>query len=421
MKRLDFLLNLVMGFAVNRNLAWKLWWERLCSAVVKLLCVIPPVNGCLNLRNNMDSPSKILHVSEMIKGGTATYLNSLLQLQKQRDNRKLAVFIPASHAIYIDSKNLEVFTFPDGEARGLVRCLKFLFYYSKAINSYNPDKVHLHGSVAGFLCRFFFPSFREKYIYCSHGWVFEKKMSKVKKMAFRFVEKLLSHLTYRIVCISKNDYDLGLGCGIPPSKLSLVKNNVPKPIKNISSNELRFPGGENVIHLCFMGRFDYQKGLDILLTALKSIESDKVFHLHVIGGGVLDDTNLGDLQDVLSKLSTEYGWLSGEQSSEIIRRADALIMPSRWEGFGLVALESLYLGTPVICSDAGGLLETVTHGENGLVFKADDVQSLQECLRCLNLEDLIKMKEKLKDFDNGGYTMDEFEQKIEESYGLAIS
>jgi glycosyltransferase involved in cell wall biosynthesis len=56
----------------------------------------------------------------------------------------------------------------------------------------------------------------------------------------------------------------------------------------------------------------------------------------------------------------------------LIRRADALVMPSLYEPLGMSQVEALSLGVPVVVSDAGGLPETVTHGETGLVCPAPD-------------------------------------------------
>jgi glycosyltransferase involved in cell wall biosynthesis len=75
----------------------------------------------------------------------------------------------------------------------------------------------------------------------------------------------------------------------------------------------------------------------------------------------------------------------------MIQRCDALVMPSRWEGFGLVALEAMRLGKPVIASRRGALTEIIEHGATGLLFDLDRPGELIDVLRHLDKVALAAM------------------------------
>jgi N-acetyl-alpha-D-glucosaminyl L-malate synthase BshA len=67
-----------------------------------------------------------------------------------------------------------------------------------------------------------------------------------------------------------------------------------------------------------------------------------------------------------------------EDTSEILSQMDLMLLPSEKESFGLVALEAMSCGVPVISSDAGGLPEVIEHGQSGYTFPVGDVDSMAE-------------------------------------------
>ncbi len=76
-----------------------------------------------------------------------------------------------------------------------------------------------------------------------------------------------------------------------------------------------------------------------------------------------------------------------EPIEEILSIADAFLMPSASETYGLAALEAMACNVPVICSDIGGLPELVTHGESGFLCPLGDVDAFTECARRILTDD----------------------------------
>jgi glycosyltransferase involved in cell wall biosynthesis len=64
-----------------------------------------------------------------------------------------------------------------------------------------------------------------------------------------------------------------------------------------------------------------------------------------------------------------------------LARADLLVLPSRWDGWGVVVNEALAVGVPVIVSDQCGVADLIQPGINGFVFRSEDVDDLRQVLR----------------------------------------
>jgi glycogen(starch) synthase len=75
------------------------------------------------------------------------------------------------------------------------------------------------------------------------------------------------------------------------------------------------------------------------------------------------------------------GHLSDRSLAALLTAADAVVLPSRYEPFGIVALEAAAAGTPLVASTAGGLGEVVLDGVTGLSFAPGDVDGLTRAVR----------------------------------------
>ncbi|MBF0531682.1 MAG: glycosyltransferase family 4 protein [Candidatus Omnitrophica bacterium] len=129
----------------------------------------------------------------------------------------------------------------------------------------------------------------------------------------------------------------------------------------------------------FVGRLSADKGVRTLLQAWQGGMDD--FSLEIIGNG--DDFD--HLQAILNREKMLTARLLGQQSPEEVYRrmkqASAVVVPSEvTESFGMVALEALACGVPVIASDLGGLGEMIRGTGAGLLFPAGDAQCLRERL-----------------------------------------
>lgn len=133
----------------------------------------------------------------------------------------------------------------------------------------------------------------------------------------------------------------------------------------------------------YVGRFDPRKGIETLVRALRESQfyGNEKLQL-IIGGGSVPGQSDGIERDRIEGIVDELGLRScttfaGRLSQEVLptyyAAADVCVVPSHYEPFGLVAIEAMASGTPVVASDVGGLQFTVVNGQTGLLAPAQDV------------------------------------------------
>ncbi len=122
--------------------------------------------------------------------------------------------------------------------------------------------------------------------------------------------------------------------------------------------------------LLYVGRVQPLKGPDLLLRSIACMEDRRDLRLLVVGGDREGDEEVNRLRSLAEDLGivnmvTFFGIVEQPTLPLFYNAADLCIVPSHYESFGLVAVESLACGTPVIASRVGGLAETVKDGING--------------------------------------------------------
>jgi glycosyltransferase involved in cell wall biosynthesis len=130
--------------------------------------------------------------------------------------------------------------------------------------------------------------------------------------------------------------------------------------------------------IVFSGRVTANKGVDTLVRAAARLDAE----LEVCGDGwwVPQGRKLADRLGVADRVEFR-GWMTPTELSEAYRDATVVAVPSHWpEPFGLVGLEAMAHGRPVVGSDAGGIPEWLSDGESGLLVPAGDADALSRAL-----------------------------------------
>jgi len=147
--------------------------------------------------------------------------------------------------------------------------------------------------------------------------------------------------------------------------------------------------------LLFVGRIQRLKGIDILIRAAAELREDAGPLRVLVVGGTGDDTGrqvseeareLARLRQQVADLDLGsvvrfVGGVEQGRLAEYYRAADVTVMPSTYESFGLVAVESMACGTPVVASRVGGLATIVRDGENGALVPWRDPRLFADRIR----------------------------------------
>lgn len=224
-------------------------------------------------------------------------------------------------------------------------------------------------------------------------------------------EEQLAHSTDGLISSSRQERrNLVDFYRISPSKINVIFPGVNRKLFHPYSDqkvlkELQSQKKERT--LLYVGRIEPVKGLMTIIDALSILKKRnaslyKQIKLVVIGGGQRDlDLSRnkefvrikGSLRE--KKLRGKVIFLGSKRQSELKKyysAAEVLIIPSLYESFGLVAIEALACGTPVIVSQIGEMRSIVKEGKNGFSFRSGDPYSLSSCI-----EHFFSQKRKLWD------------------------
>jgi D-inositol-3-phosphate glycosyltransferase len=192
-----------------------------------------------------------------------------------------------------------------------------------------------------------------------------------------WAEKELAKDCHRIIAATEGEKeDLIRYCDASPETISVIPCGVNldlfQPVdKEVARRQLGFDGDRIIL---FVGRIDPLKGIDRLLMAMTYLERRQGVRLVIVGGDDDSEAELERLRRLTRKLHiqdsvTFAGPVGQEELPSYYSAAQVCVIPSYHETFGLVALESLACGTPVVAAAVGGIESIVRQDETGYVVR----------------------------------------------------
>ncbi len=211
-------------------------------------------------------------------------------------------------------------------------------------------------------------------------------------------ETQVAHIADRLIAATPSEEDQLIDWyGVNPAKISVLSPGVdlarfePQP-QCRAKKELGIPLNQHVV--LFVGRIEPLKGVDTLLRATAILQQEqpdalKNARVVIIGGDPqAPDAEMARLLHLQRELDltgvVEFtGARDQSQLPGYYAAADTVVMPSLYESFGMVALEAMAMGTPVVASRVGGLAHLVKDGATGFHFTPRDARELAGRLRLL--------------------------------------
>lgn len=316
----------------------------------------------------VNSDPEIIHIIDSDSGGGAEKLVMFLN-QNSKNNLKVITLkrLNKNNSNY-DSLNIK--------ADGLLTIFLAIFGLIKILlKKKNRKNILLHSHLSKSLYATFIPSilFGINHVHTEHN-TYNRRRS---KPIIYLVEYLIYNSLKHIVCISEpTRFEL-------LSYMSSIKLKNTSVIENGTKIYKHKPRdfSKKKFNILILGSLSYKKGIDLFIETLPNLLS-RINEVKIVGSGP-EKENLIMLTKKLS-LQTYIKFIPFvDDPSRFINESDIGVIPSRWEGFGLVALEMRSSGLPILISDTPGLYD-VFLGYNAVYsFKSGSKVSLLNSLSLL--------------------------------------
>jgi glycosyltransferase involved in cell wall biosynthesis len=204
------------------------------------------------------------------------------------------------------------------------------------------------------------------------------------------IERLSEHELLRLadhcVAISEDSRARLLNVGVPAERVTIVRPAIDFPLPDLQAliERCTCHGSEHEIRLLYVGGCTPRKGLEYLIAAIGRL-SDLRLHLDIVGRCDPQSPYVQKLQGLMRELGLEEritftGRVSDEERAALYREADAFVFPSLDEGYGIVLVEAMGYGLPIVASLVGAIPELVMDHQTGLLVPPADPEALASAI-----------------------------------------
>lgn len=310
---------------------------------------------------------RVLHIcSDTNIGGAGRYVLALLGRPEIADRFEVAVACPEGQlAAALRRAGVPVMLYPGADLSFSVTALWALY---GLVRSWRPRIVHTHGSLAGRLAGRLGGA---RVAFTKHGLAAAEEQAvqirSVGGLARRAAVRLAAD---RIVAVSAAVRQALVAQGADPGKVRVISGGVE--VDAYAGVGPLVPGV-----IGGLGRLSYEKGFDLLLSAMRELGGEVRL---LLGGDGPQRERLAAEAAGLERV-TLTGFVP--DVAAFMGKIGLFVLPSRSEGLGLVLVEAMAAGRPVVATRVGGVPEVVADGETGLLVPPEDSGALAAAVRRL--------------------------------------
>jgi len=348
----------------------------------------------------LNSP-KIMHIiTRLDRGGSADLLLKLAAAQRER-GCEVAVISGRTVDPVADCQEYHRQT---GIKIEFIDCLQreinpwldlqALWRLFRLLRQRRPEIVHLHTAKAGFVGRLAARAAGLKgVVYTTHGHIFHGYFNRLKTAIFIRMEQLAAACGGLITTLSEMEkQDFVCRRIAPAAQIIPVPNGLDlAPFSAAQRGNVRREIGldDETPVVAWVGRFEPVKGPEIFLQVCRQLHRQYGSRLKALmaGDGALNE-KIHQERELLGL--NDFLLLPGFRQDivSLFTDLDLLVVTSINEGFGMVILEAMAAGKPVVAHDVGGIAELVVDGETGFLVPAGDVDAI-----CSRLDQLLNDRE----------------------------
>ncbi|MBI5326785.1 MAG: glycosyltransferase family 4 protein [Deltaproteobacteria bacterium] len=378
---------------------------------------------------------KIIHIiTRLDKGGSA---DIVLKLSAELKNRGYDVGI-LSGLTTDPVADIEGFTKKTGiEIKFIpylqrninpLKDIQTFLYLFKLLRREKPLIAHLHTSKAGFIGRLAAKLAGVKCIvYTTHGHIFYGYFSRIKTRLFINMERLASFFCDAITTLTEKEkreflnLNIAKKCKIIPVPNGLDISLFSEAKKGTIRRELGI--NDETFLIGWVGRFEPVKGPDIFLSVCKKLHdmfNNGVMAVMAGNGALFDDIRKKRDMLGLNKFLLLLGYRN--DISPLFADIDILVLTSLNEGFGMVILESMAAGKPVISHNVGGVSDLIVDNATGYMVKKGDIDAIANHVKYLIENRDIYNSLSVNAYNLAiKYSLSEMVSKFEEVYNSVLS
>lgn len=197
----------------------------------------------------------------------------------------------------------------------------------------------------------------------------------------KFIHKLLLKIPYKIGLQGTNWQTFYNSIGVDSDRTILIHNWLPKGV-NIINKPISISPINRDIEFVYIGWLVREKGIMELMEAISKLIKFYSFNFTFIGGGYLEKhINSTIVKNNWSNNIKSLGWKKHGEVLQYLKTSDVFVLPSYTEGFPNALIEAMANGLPAICSNVGGISDSLHNNVNGFLIPPKDENSITDAMK----------------------------------------